>query len=110
MPTSSSKSIASMRAACFDRSRLARTASTIWLPTVSIGSNAASAFWNTIPISEPRTSRSVRVGAPTSSWPRHSTEPVTSPSSISPTSERTETDLPAPDSPTMPSVSPARRS
>ena len=85
-----------------------RSTSSIWSPTFRIGLSAARGFWKIIEISRPRRSRISFSLAALTSMP----ENITEPSAILPARSRIRitaydvTDLPEPDSPTMPSVSP----
>src|SRR6201994_2665803 len=85
-----------------------RSTSSIWSPTLRIGLSAARGFWKIIEISRPRRSRISFSLAFLTSMPEKTTEP----SAILPARSRIRitaydvTDLPEPDSPTMPSVSP----
>src|SRR3954453_4963298 len=85
-----------------------RSTSSIWSPTLRIGLSAARGFWKIIEISRPRRSRICSSVAPLTSMP----ENITEPSAILPARSRMRitayevTDLPEPDSPTMPRVSP----
>ena len=113
MPTSFSNSTA-RRAAAFESSpRLRRSPSPIWRPIFITGLSEVIGSWNTMPISVPRTLRNSRGDRPRRSRPSNRTWPATpapEPAPTRPISERTSTDLPDPDSPTMPSVCPACRS
>ena len=83
----------------------------ICLPTRITGFNAVRGSWKIIAIFAPRMSRSSFGLRPTSSSPRNFTEPVTSAVfGRSPSTASIVTDFPEPDSPTMPSTSPASRS
>src|SRR5437588_2358756 len=85
-----------------------RKTSSIWSPTLRIGLSAARGFWKIIETSRPRKSRIWSSVAALTSMP----ENITEPSAILPARSRIRitaydvTDLPEPDSPTMPSVSP----
>src|ERR1700754_2521859 len=85
-----------------------RSTSSIWSPTFRIGLRAARGFWKIIEISRPRRSRISASDADLTSIPPN----ITVPSAILPARSRMRitaydvTDLPEPDSPTMPSVSP----
>src|SRR5436190_13124761 len=85
-----------------------RSTSSIWSPTLRIGLSAARGFWKIMEISRPRRSRISPSLAALTSMP----ENITEPSAILPARSRIRitaydvTDLPEPDSPTMPSVSP----
>src|SRR5262249_18536556 len=85
-----------------------RSTSSIWRPTLRIGLGAARGFWKIIDISRPRSARmSVSLA-----WPTSMPVNVTDPSAMRPARSRMRiaayevTDLPEPDSPTMPTVSP----
>ncbi len=79
---------------------------TIW-PIRRSGLSALMGSWNTIATSRPRCERHRRSGAPASSAPASRIEPVTrAASGASPISAEASTDLPQPDSPTMPTRSP----
>src|SRR5215475_9444398 len=85
-----------------------RSTSSIWSPTLRMGLSAARGFWKIIEISRPPRSRISASLAAFTSTP----ENITEPSAILPARSRMRitaydvTDLPEPDSPTMPSVSP----
>src|ERR1044072_5814260 len=85
-----------------------RSTSSIWRPTLRIGLSAARGFWKIIDISRPRRSRIWSSSAARTSTP----ENITEPSAMRPARSRMRitanevTDLPEPDSPTIPSVSP----
>ena len=69
--------------------------------------SADSGSWKTIAILLPRILASCLSGMPTSSCPRSRTLPFTrADSGSSPMTASDDTDLPDPDSPTMPSTSP----
>ncbi len=88
------------------------SASPICLPTRITGLSAAIGSWNTRPIPAPRTAHISRSEMASRSWPWKNTLPA----AIRPgactrrISENAVTDLPLPDSPTSPSVSPLRMS
>src|SRR6185503_18181083 len=107
--TCSSASIAfSPRSVTCDCCTCWRSTSSIWSPTLRIGLSAARGFWKIIEISRPRKSRISFSLAALTSIP----ENITEPSAMLPARSRIRitaydvTDLPEPDSPTMPSVSP----
>ena len=87
------------------------SASTSWSPTVKTGVSADSGSWKTIAISLPRIRGHLRVVDPSSSCAVQRIEPVTVAFAGSrPITASEVTDLPDPDSPTMPSVRPGCRS
>ena len=83
--------------------------SAIWSPTLIVGFSAAIGSWNTMPISLPLTRAIAASGRAVRSRPSSRTDPLT----IRPPSGSTRSidapiiDLPLPDSPTSPTVSPA---
>src|ERR1041384_4080104 len=112
MPTWSSSSVARMSAAFLFMPKCVSSASRICRPIVSTGFNDVIGSWKIIAISLPRIlrsslSRSVSRSRP----PKSVVPPVTRPArGRMPSSESAVTLLPQPDSPTMPSVSPAATS
>ena len=76
-------------------------------PTRLRGFSEAYGSWNTI-CSSRRTGRSLRRDSREMSWPSNTMEPLVS--GYSRAMHRASVDLPQPDSPTSPSVSPARSS
>src|SRR5262245_43753772 len=109
MPTASSSSIVRTRASLRPMPRWARNTSVIWSPTVSTGLRLAIGSWKIIAISLPRTARSSLSDiARRSRPPNIAVPPATRPEpGRIPISASEVTLLPHPDSPTMPSVSPA---
>ena len=108
MRTASSSDIVRSRASLFDRSRCTRMLSAIWAPTFITGLRAVIGSWKIIAISvahRPRYSASDRS---VMSRPLRRTVPDRSTlrRGVRPMIERLATDLPEPDSPTMPSVLP----
>ncbi len=106
MPTSPSTSTARFSAALRVPPWCSRYASAIWSPMVKYGCREVSASWKIIAIRRPRSLRTVSSGAPSSSAPSKRTEPVTSAPRCRPITASEVTDLPEPDSPTIPSVRP----
>ena len=87
------------------------SASASWSPMENMGVSADSGSWKTIEMDLPRKFAISSSVLPMSSSPANFTEPVTCAlSSRSPMRESAVTDLPEPDSPTMPSVRPRHRS
>ena len=87
------------------------SASASWSPIENIGVRADSGSWKIIEIFVPRYSDISSSVLPRSSSPLSLMDPVTwALSSSSPMSDRAVTDLPDPDSPTMPRVRPPHRS
>src|ERR1051326_7858379 len=110
MPTSSKSSAARPRAAAPSSARCRSSTSVICVPIVRVGLSAVIGSWKTIPIWLPRTSSSSRSESVVSSRPSKRIEPETIRAGgvgSSRTIESAVTDLPQPDSPTMPSVRPA---
>ena len=86
-----------------------RSASTTCWPTVYTGVSAESGSWKIIDICLPRMSDICRSSRPISSRPPSRTDPLTAALDGSrPMIASEVTDLPDPDSPTMPSTSPRR--
>ncbi len=111
MPTRSSSSTARARAAEPDMLLWTSNASVIWSPTVKIGVSDDSGSWNTIASSLPRSFDRSSSPLPMSSSPCSLIDPVSvAVSGSRPMIASDVTDLPEPDSPTMPSTSPAARS
>ncbi len=112
MPTRVSISIARARACCLVQPVCLRYVSPICLPMVWYGDSEVSASWKIIDILLPRSFSRVFSGAPFSSSPSSRIEPSTVVASglCRPRMVRLVTDLPDPDSPTMPSVLPRARS
>ncbi|KJL34027.1 hypothetical protein RL72_00078 [Microbacterium azadirachtae] len=103
--TSASSSAARARARARGHLSFRRRASVRWSPIVRIGLMPARGSWNTIAASERRTARS----AAGESGERPSTEtlpPMCARSGVRPSTVRAVRDLPDPDSPTRPTVSP----
>jgi len=99
-------------AAAWDTSRWMVTASAICLPIVIVGLSEVIGSWKTIPTWSPRTWRIASSLKPTRSTPSSRTSP---PAMKPPRGSRRMIDiaaivLPHPDSPTMPTVSPASTS
>src|SRR6266508_1403713 len=108
MCTSSSSLAARLRASFLSISRWRSKVSVICVPIVSVGFKLVIGSWKIIAISRPRTSSSWRSERFARSRPANSTEPFTilAGGGIRPMIERAVTDLPHPDSPTIPSVRP----
>jgi hypothetical protein len=101
--------MARSRAAFFETSLWARTASAICLPTEYTGLSEVSGSWKIIAILLPRTSVYSFSVMPSSSLPRNRTDPAMRAFlGNRPMSAIELTDLPEPDSPTMPMASPER--
>ncbi len=108
MPTRSSSAIASLRACERPMPRCSRSGSATWWPMVCTGFNAVIGSWNTMPMRLPRSAHSAASGWPSNSWPSKTMLPLTRAlSGSSPSKAMAVSDLPLPDSPTRPSVSPA---
>ncbi len=91
--------------------RWIRRASAIWSPTVKIGVSAESGSWKTIAMRRPRMDARSVSRRPISSVPRNRMEPATRAcGGNSPMVASADTDLPDPDSPTIPSTSPVATS
>ncbi len=93
--------------------RCRTTLSAICVPMVSTGLRLVIGSWKIIAILWPRSARIASIGSVVSSWPSKQIEPPTMrpvSGAISRRIDSAVTDLPQPDSPTMPSVSPAARS
>ena len=106
--TARSSSTARASASAFDRRSTSRRVSVRWSPMVRIGLMPARGSWKTMPALVRRSARSSPTGAPSTSWPSSRTEPaVDAPRGCSPITERAVRDLPEPDSPTRPTVSPS---
>src|SRR5437588_5125100 len=88
--------------------RCRRSVSVIWVPIVSVGFRDVIGSWKIIPISCPRTSSSCDPFSFNRSRPWKTALPSTTRpgGSMSPMIDSIETDLPQPDSPTMPSIVP----
>src|SRR3954454_13886387 len=110
MPTSVSRSIARARAAFLDSDLSCwRTVSAICTPILYTGSSEVIGSWKTIATCLPRTTDICRSLRPSNSRPRNLTEPVIcAETGSSPITAIEVTDLPEPDSPTMPNTSPGR--
>jgi hypothetical protein len=107
MPTRSSRPSASLRACAFVRPRCSCSGSPTWRAMVCTGFSAVIGSWKIMPMRLPRIWHICFSGRPTSSWPSSLMLPVTwALEGSSPMSDITVIDLPQPDSPTMPSVSP----
>ena len=75
---------------------------------VRIGLMPARGSWKTMPALDRRSASSSPTGAPSTSRPSSRTvPPVVAPRGCRPITERAVSDLPEPDSPTRPTVSPA---
>ena len=84
-----------------------RNGSEIWRPTRITGLSAVIGFWNTIAMPIPRIRANSRSAIPSSSTPSNITLPDTvATSGPKPTIDNTDSVLPDPDSPMMPSRSP----
>src|SRR5438876_295323 len=109
MPTSASSSTARSQASRRETGRWSRTASAIWLPTVSTGLSDVIGSWKIMARPAPRTARMSRSGSVRRSRPSKETLPPT----MRPgggtrrMSERALTLFPQPDSPTSPRTRPA---
>ena len=91
-------------------SRWKRSDSVIWRPIFMTGFSAVIGSWKIIAISSPHRARISSFGRPEISLPSKWTDPVRSAVlGNRPMIERDSTDLPEPDSPTMPSVRPRSR-
>ena len=112
MPVSWSSSMARRRAAAASRSRCVRMVSTSCCPTVYSGFSEVSGSWKIAPICRPRTRRISCSGRPSMRRPsRRISPPAMRPGGSSrPMIAAPVSDLPAPDSPTTPSTSPAAMS
>src|SRR3954454_14981925 len=100
-------------ASSFSFGKCVLIASPSWLPTVSTGLRDVIGSWKTIATSLPPTRRSPRFFSLNRSRPWNIAVPLTTRPGgwgIRPSSASVETLLPEPDSPTMPSVSPGKRS
>src|SRR3954469_9346262 len=100
-------------ASSFSFGKCVLIASPSWLPTVSTGLRDVIGSWKTIATSLPRTRRSSRFFSLNRSRPWNIAVPLTTRPGgwgIRPSSASVETLLPEPDSPTIPSVSPGKRS
>src|SRR3546814_1963532 len=88
-----------------------RSSSLICWAILSTGFSDVIGSWKTIDSSDPHRERRALALAPTSSLPRYRADPATSTlfEGSSPMIVRDSTDLPDPDSPTMPSVRPCCR-
>src|SRR5262245_37274370 len=109
MRTSSSSSIARRRCSSFDMSKWRSSTSVICVPILSVGFSDVIGSWKIIAISRPRTSSSRFSDSFVRSRPSNSIEPDTISAGgfgSRPMIDSAVTDLPQPDSPTMPSVSP----
>ena len=106
--TSSSSSTARAFASRLERPRCSRSPSPIWSPTVNTGLSDVIGSWNTYEISRPRTWRSRLADRVSRSVPSKTTRPLTAAvSGSNRVSAIQVTLLPQPDSPTIPSTSPA---
>ncbi len=112
MPTSSSSAMARSRASACETGLCVRIVSTIWSPTRYSGLRLVSGSWNTMPMRAPRNLRISSGGALSMRCPPSRTSPpVMRPGGSSrPITAAPVSDLPAPDSPTTPSTSPAAMS
>ena len=113
-PTSSSSAIVRLVASLSRIPELCVTiASEIWWPIVKTGFSDVIGSWKIIAISPPRISRRSLVGSVRRSRSPYIASPLTilpGGCGISPSIVITETLFPEPDSPTMPRVSPGKRS
>ena len=93
-----------------DIGRCVRIVSTIWSPTRSSGLSEVSGSWKIAPISRPRSARMRAAGRSSMRCPASRiSPPVMRPGGSSrPITAAPVSDLPAPDSPTTPRISPAR--
>ncbi len=111
MPTSWSSSMPRCHASRFDIRRWVVRASTSWSPMVKTGVSEVRGSWKIIARPLPRIADICLSFLPMSSWPSNMIDPVTLAfSSRRPMIASDVTDLPEPDSPTMPSVRPGSRS
>ena len=109
MPTSPSRSTARFRAATRPTFSWTWMTSATWWPTLNTGLSDVSGSWKIIEISLPRMARSSFSPASSRSRPWNRMRPDSNRpggTGTSPITARADTDLPDPDSPTMPSVSP----
>ena len=109
MPTISSASRQRSSACARGTSACVRMASIICSPMRSTGFSVISGSWKIIAMRSPRSWRICSSLYLRRSWPLKRTSPsTTSRGSIRPSSEKPVTDLPEPDSPTRPTISPRR--
>ena len=110
IPTFTSVARARSRADAALTSWCARIASTIWVSMRSTGFRVIIGSWKIIAMLAPRSLRISCSGFPTSSIPLNRIEPETTRpgGSTSPRMEKPVTDLPDPDSPARPRISPGR--
>ena len=111
MPTRPRASRARRHAASWPASSCARIASIIWVSMRRTGFSVIIGSWKIMAMRDPRSRASAGSPAATRSWPSKTMRPaVMRPgSSIRPMMEKPVTDLPDPDSPTRPRISPRRR-
>ena len=106
--TAVSSSTARALAASADHPSASRSASVRWSPMVRIGLMPARGSWKIIAAPCRRSPRSVEAVAVSTPAPSSTTSPVvTARAGRSPSTVRAVSDLPEPDSPTSPTVSPA---
>ena len=112
MPALASPSAARASASRRVIGRWRRMASTSWSPILWSGESAVMGSWKTMPTADPRIRRSASSGSVAMSCPSKAIAPEAMRPGGFGTSRKTlmaVTDLPQPDSPTSPSVSPASR-
>ena len=109
--TAFSNATAVSRASDLDMSRWKRSDSVIWLPIFMTGFSAVIGSWKIMAISSPHSSRYCESLRPEISVPSKNTCPerIVVERGSRPMIDRDSTDLPEPDSPTMPSVLPRSR-
>src|SRR5262245_30964340 len=112
MWTSSRRPIARFSASAFESPRWRRSVSVIWVPIVSVGLSDVIGSWKIIEICLPRMSSSALSAIVVRSRPSKRIAPETTrPGDCTrPMIERDVTDLPQPDSPTIPSTDPSSTS
>ncbi len=110
MPTDLSRARATSLASCLEMSRCSWSDSVIWRPILRTGLRAVMGSWNTIAICWPQYGRMSLGDSWAMSAPSKRMRPSrTALGASSPMIERASTDLPDPDSPTMPRVLPRSR-
>ena len=112
IPTCLSRSSARSRACARLSVRWVRMVSTIWSPTLSSGWSEVSGSWKIAPILRPRTLRIASGGSVSMRSPERWIDPpaIRPGGSSSPITAVPVSDLPAPDSPTTPRISPGAMS
>ncbi len=110
MPTWASVSTTRSRSRRRRSDRCSAIASSIWSPTRKTGFREAPGFWKIIAMSLPRMRARAASSRERRSRPPNRTSPETRPGGrrISPRIASDVSDLPAPDSPTRPTISPRR--